>query len=92
MTSTSGYVAAKDERFMKENPNQIPLRDRLPQTCSTTTWLDTEGVSHQRYIIRPDTPGWKMVDTFNGVESDTHIRYYETPEKVAEWMRTHPPI
>ena len=33
-----------------------------------------------------------MVDTFNGVESDTHIRYYETPEKVAEWMRTHPPI
>jgi hypothetical protein len=76
---------------MKENPDQIPLKDRLPQTYSTTIWLDTEGVNHPRYIIKPDTKGWKMVDTFNRIESDTHIRYYATPEKVSEWMRTHAP-
>ena len=74
----------------KRNPDQIPLKD-LGKTFMTATWIDTNGINHPRYIIKPDTHGWKMVDTFNGVESDTHIRYYETHEKVAEWMRTHAP-
>jgi hypothetical protein len=49
---------------MKENPDQIPLKDRLGETYSTATWLDTQGVNHPRYIIKSDTQGWKMVDTF----------------------------
>ena len=76
---------------MKENPDQIPLRERLPRTYANTTWLDTNGVNHPRFIVKPDTQGWKMVDTFNGVEADTHVRHYETREKVVEWMQTHVP-